>query len=448
MPEIHRTLRRVPVQAEPAAPSRQERLEQFAKDRAARLERARAERDAELRRAEDARLAGARDKLAGFEDVAQAARQLARKRKSARRRSTARFAVCVVAPTLAAAYYLSAVATPFYEARATFVISAPDESSRPGSAGNALFSTARSGGLQDAFLARAYVLSPEVFRKLQAEKNVIGALSGADVDPLSARRLPFMSPGAPLDVFHRFVSVDVDIQEGLTTLRVRAPEPALAEEWTRRILTLAAARVESYGEERYSGAINDARRETEVAREALRAALGALAAAQVKIGETDPYARIAVTYEMIFQLERDRQKAEQELALLRLRYGDGNILVRRRAEEVEMVRAKLDEYRAVLNGGGAGPSLAARTASFDQARLDVELAKTTWQERLRSEEATRVSATRDRPVMSIVVPPHAARTPATPRIAESTALVFLVLAGIYVFLTILATSLRHHASGR
>ncbi|WP_281857506.1 hypothetical protein, partial [Litoreibacter halocynthiae] len=222
------------------------------------------------------------------------------------------FCAVVVAPILITAFYLLAVATPLYEARSVIAITKSAESGNASRSG-LLGGVQGPSNLSEVFRAHSYVQSQALMDALEAELGLITEFSGPAIDPLKRlRTVPILSLSKGSQ-FSRYVESSVDIQSGLLTLYVRAPNDAQAIAISDAVLRNTEAQVLALGQQVFDQRQEHATNVRLAAEQQVAEAQAALIALQIKYQEVDPRNRVEGIYTTIKDLEAEAMKLNSEV---------------------------------------------------------------------------------------------------------------------------------------
>ena len=215
-----------------AVQDREVRIAQFELEKEERIEQARLKREAELEQTEISRKANARASIIGLEDLTEAAEEFRRKSRTRQRTGLLRFAFYVGTPVLLTILYLANVATPVFDATTIFAVNdiSIDQSSIEG----------RSGMLP--FKVKQYITSADMMAQLQTKLSYMDQFAGVDMDPVQRDRNIDWLGWDKLGAYQNRVRANLDVQDGLITLRVSGRTPEAAVLASQLILALAELR--------------------------------------------------------------------------------------------------------------------------------------------------------------------------------------------------------------
>lgn len=342
------------------------------------------------------------------------------------------FCAIVVAPFLIVAFYLLAVATPLYEARSVIAITKSAESGNTQRSG-LLGGVQGSSNLSEVFRAHSYVQSQALMDALETELGLITEFSGPAIDPLKRlRTVPVLSLSKSSQ-FGRYVETSVDIQSGLLTLFVRAPNDAQAIVVSEAVLRNTQEQVLALGQQVFDQRQEHATNVRLAAEKQVAEAQAALIALQIKYQEVDPRNRVEGIYTTIKDLEAEATRLNSEVQKAQISgIGDSQQTQQTVALEAR-IRQQIAEQRARLvapDGASAG-SLNTLLMEYELATLELSLAREAAQTALKSQAAAGQEAALNRSLFQVVVPPRTAQIAVYPRIPGTLALVLIISLAIF-----------------
>ena len=346
------------------------------------------------------------------------------------------FCAVVVAPILITAFYLLAIATPLYEARSVIAITKSAETGNASRSG-LLGGVQGPSNLSEVFRAHSYVQSQALMDALEAEFGLITEFSGPAIDPLKRlRTVPVLSLSKSSQ-FNRYVESTVDIQSGLLTLYVRAPDDEQAIAISDAVLRNTKSQVLALGQQVFDQRQAHTTSVRLAAEEQVAQAQAALVALQIKYQEVDPRNRVESIYATIKDLEAEAQKLNNEVQKAEISGIGDSQQTRQTIALEERIRQQIAEQRARLvtpDGASAG-SLNTLLMEYELATLELTLAREAAQTALKSQAAAGQEAALNRSLFQVVVPPRTAQIAVYPRIPGTLALVLIICLALFSGLT-------------
>lgn len=335
---------------------------------------------------------------------------------SFRGRGGALFVFMVLVPLAIVAFYLYAVATPLYEARAVIAITRSSDAEASSQTG-LLGSMDDSANLQEAFRADTYINSQSLMDALEAELGLVTEFSGPAIDPVRRLRpLPGLSVSIH-DQFDRFVESSIDVRSGLMTLYVRAPSRARAIEISEAVLRKAENQVSQLGQTLFDTRQSYAAQMRADAEAQVQQAQARLVELQFRHQEVDPRTRIENIYGRIRELEDEAQRLDNEIQKAEIAGFGDNPQTAKLVALQEHIRDEVAREREQLvtpDGSSATP-LNNLLMDYEMALLEVELARESVKTAIEAEAEAGREAALNRSILQVVVPPTTAGTAIYPK---------------------------------
>ena len=371
-------------------------------------------------------------------------RDIARRRRKSLVMLFSRLSMFVFLPTLAAAWYFYAVATPMYATKAEFVIQQAEPQGAAGLGG--LFQGTGMATQQDSTTVQSYLTSRAAMVRLDQDHGFIEHFSDPSIDAI--QRLP---EGATNEdaygVFQRNVKIGYDPTEGILKMEVIAASPEASQQFSEALIDYAEEQVDQLTQRLRADQMAGAMASYE-ASEARRAeALAELARIQGETTTLDPLAAAAALQQRITTLEIELDAKSIELASMldNLRPNEARVNalraeVDRLNEQIEILRSQLTE------ASGDTASLSSVTARLREAEENYNFQTVLVQQALAQMESARIEANRQVRYLSLGVEPIAPDEATYPKAFENTVLAFLIFSGIYLMISLTASILREQVS--
>jgi capsular polysaccharide transport system permease protein len=325
------------------------------------------------------------------------------------------FLLLVVLPIVLTGFYLFAVATPLYEAKSVVAITRSVDAGEGRNSG-LLGGFQGPSNLPDMFRAHAFIGSRAMMDALEAQSGLVTRLSSREIDPIRRlRTIPVLAVTKQAQ-FDRFVSSAVDIQSGLLSLYVRAPDKQSALDISNDLLTNSAEQVNSLGRSVFAERQALADYTLTIAQEQMTAAQQALLRLQIKHQESDPRNRIEQIYGTIRSLESEAQSLDNQVRRAEISgIGQSDQTLQTAAlRDGLRQQVAIERQRLVADSVDGGISLNNLLMKYELAQLDVDLAKETVTSAITAKAQTGQAATLNRSLFQIVVPPRVSEAPLHP----------------------------------
>lgn len=376
-------------------------------------------------------------------EIMEIQRDISRRRRRKTLQLLTRLTFFVFLPTLLAGYYYYRVATPMYAAKSEFLILQADATSSGALGG--LLSGTQFATNQDSIAVQSYLQSKDAMVRLNEDLDFAGHFANPAIDPIQ-RLPPDPTTEEAYRVYKKYVQIGYDPTEGVIKMEVAAESPEVAAEFSSQLISYAEQRVDELSLRKRDDAMQSARESLERAKAERREAQEAL----VRLQEgtvVDPEAVIGTLRTQISTYEIQLQEKELQLAALM----DNARPNQARVDGVQADIARLNQLLTRLNARmtearGDGASLAADTAQIQMAQADLATADLFLQSALQNEKQTELEANRQVRYLTTSVRPVAPQDPSYPRAFENTILVFLILSGVYLMISLTMAILREQVS--
>ena len=370
-------------------------------------------------------------------------RDIARRRRKRMLLLFTRLAFFVFAPTLLAAYYFYAIATPMYASKAEFLILQADGAG--GGAMGGLLQGTQFATNQDAIAVQSYLQSKDAMVRLDEDMGFKEHFSQPWIDPVQ-RLTDSPSNEAAYKVYKKFVKISYDPSEGVIRMEVAAADPAIAAQFASHLIDYAEERVDELSRRKREDGMATARASLERAKEERRVAQEAL----VRLQEgnfIDPEGYIASLRTQISNYQTQLQEKELTLQALLDNRRPNAAKVDGTRGDIRRLQALVDELNGEMSNATSGDSsLAEKAARIQMAQADLVTADMFLQSALQNEKQTELEANRQVRYLTTSVNPVAAEDASYPRKFENTILAFLILGGVYLMISLTASILREQVS--
>ncbi len=162
------------------------------------------------------------------------------------------FLALVVVPTLLVACYYYLFASDQYEARADFIVKKADSPATNLGVGQLLGMTlGESAVSSEAHLVSEYLLSHDAVERLRKEDQLVERFRRPQIDWISRLWFAEPTPEKLLSYYEDHVTIDQDLETGITHLNVHAFTPEDAYELNRKLLLLGEEQINKINERTY-----------------------------------------------------------------------------------------------------------------------------------------------------------------------------------------------------
>ncbi|MEM9710448.1 MAG: capsule biosynthesis protein [Pseudomonadota bacterium] len=377
------------------------------------------------------------------EEISRMQADITRRRRRKLVQLFARLTAFVFLPTLLAAFYYGLIATPMYATQSEFVIQQADQ---PQSGLGGLFSGTGLATSQDSITVQGNLQSREAMLRLNEAEGFRDHFGADNIDIL--QRLPDdASNEDAYRTFKRRVKIGYDPTEGVIRMEVSAASPEKSAAFSQALIEFAEEEVDNQTQRIREDQMAGARESFDDSEAKMLAAQREVLDLQEQLGVLDPASETSGLMAQINNFEV--QLAEKRLALQQLldNTQPNQARVSGTQGDIDRLETLIADLRSQMTDSNAGAtSLASISSRLSMAQVDLETRTMMMQEALQQLEGARIEANRQVRYLSVVVSPVPPDEPTYPRFFENTLLAFLILAGIYLLVSLTVSILREQVS--
>lgn len=373
-------------------------------------------------------------------------RDIAKRRRRKLMLLGARLGFFVVLPTLMAAYYYFAMATPMYATKSAFVIQKAEGLGNSGL--GSLFSGTQLATNQDSVTVQSYLQSRDAMKRLDRDQGFKKIFEDPSIDPL--QRLPKdATDEQAYRLYSKMVEIGYDPSEGIVKMEVIAPDPQKSQQFSESLISYAEQQVDQLTSRLRDDQMKGARESYQDAEAKVFAAQSKVQQLQEKVGVLDPVSENSVVMGQVANLENQLQQKRLELGQLLDNARPNQARVSGVQGDIRRIQALLEKTRGQLTAGRqatGGESLAAVTGQLQIAQGELQTRQMLLSAAAQQMETARIEANKQVRYLEMGVRPVAPDEPTYPRAFENTLLAFLIFSGIYLMLSLTASVLREQVS--
>jgi capsular polysaccharide transport system permease protein len=339
------------------------------------------------------------------------------------------FLAMVIVPLLCAAAYLYWRAVPQYESTVGFSVRREEAAMPVDFLGG--FAGLSGSGSADADILHAYLSSQELVAALDRDLDLRGAfaLYRAE-DPVFA----FREGGTIEDLvtyWGRMTRLSYDAGTGLIELRVRAFEPALAQDIAAAAFGHSQNLINALSAIARDDILDGAKVALDQAGARLRAARGALTAFRTESQIVDPGADVSGQMGLLTRLQAELADELIRLDLLENQTRESDPRIAQSRQRIAVIDARIATERQKIGSGGgpAGEDYASVMAEFERLSVDVEFARESYLAALAAHDLAVAEARRQTRYLAAHIKPTLAERATAPDPA-----VILGLGGVFLVL--------------
>lgn len=307
----------------------------------------------------------------------------------------ASFALLVILPVIASAFYLWAVAVDQYASTVGFSVRTEQMSSSLDILGG--ITRLSGGGSSDSDILYDYIHSQELVQDLDAEIDLRTIYSREwGTDPLFS----FDPDGSVEDLvshWERVVRITYDSSSRLMTLRVLAFTPQDATLIATKILERSTEKINALSDEARADATRYAEIEMDRALERLKVAREAMTRFRTRTQMVDPVADLQGQMGILNSLQAQLAESYVELDLLRSTTNASDPRTTQIEQRIDVISNRIEEERRKFSESDQGPGgedYASMVAEFERLSVDREFAVQTYRVALAAFDAAQAEAQR------------------------------------------------------
>jgi capsular polysaccharide transport system permease protein len=345
------------------------------------------------------------------------------------------FVLIVLLPTILSIFYYGLFASDVYISEAKFVIRTPEKSS-PSGIGLLLKGAGFTNAGDEIHAAQGYLASRDALRELEKGSRFRDAYSRSSISIFN-RFDPIGLDGsfeALFEYYGKRVRVDFDPSSSITTLTVRAYDPADAKRLNEHLLHMAETTVNRLNARGRQDLIQFADTEVNAAKSSARNAALALSAFRNARGLVDPEKQATIQLQMISKLQDELIAAKTQLREM-LGYAPRSPQISVLRDRIAALESEV-RLQSGLVAGGQG-SLATSAAQYQRLMLESQFADRQLGAAMASLQEAQNEARRKQAYVERIVQPNQpdeALEPARIRSIFTTFLLSLIVWGVAAML--------------
>lgn len=371
-------------------------------------------------------------------------RDIARRRRLKLFFLTIRLAIFVFLPTIVAGVYYANFATPLYSTHTEFLIQKSDGGG--GSGLGSLFSGSPLAASHDSLTVQSYLQSRAAMLRLDAEYDYIAHFAQDDVDFLT-RLSEDASREDAYKIYSNNIKIAFDPTEGILKMEVITINPEEGVTYSEALLGYAEEVVDNLSQRLREDQTAVAETSFEDTRRNMEEAQQRVVELQQRHNVISADIEVGFLSQQVSTLQGLLTQEKLRLSDLLSSARPNPALVepvenriKALEEEIAMVRAQMTEANA------DGDSLVRISSELAVAQAQLVSWQTMLQQSLAGLEAAKLNASSQTRFLAVAVPPVSPDEPSYPRTFENTMLTFLIMAGIYLMISLTLSVLREQVS--
>jgi len=375
-------------------------------------------------------------------EVSQIQKDLGRRRRRNIFFLTLRLIAFILLPTFIAGYYYAFVASPMYSTKSSFQIIKSGGSSGGGAGGlGGMLAGTGFATTTEAIAVQTFLMSKTAMIRLDEDAGFKQHFSAPNIDPIHQLE-PDATNESAFKVYKKRLKIGFDPTEGMVNMEVITADPQTGVEFSNALITYGEEVVDGLSARSKENQVADAKKALDEAMEERRLAQESLIDLQSST-MLDPEAYAGSLRGQISSLEQQivEKKIELDSLLDNLRPNKSRVDgVRSDIDRLNSARIEIEEkMQAPLK---SGMTLAQLLARIQMAQQDLATRDMMVQSALEQVRGTQAEAAAQSLYLELAVKPVAAEDASYPRVFEDTVIVFLILCGIYLMVSITSSILR------
>lgn len=353
------------------------------------------------------------------------------------------FLMTVVVPTLTAIVYFTFIASDVYISESRYIVRTEGRQAPTGLA--SLLAGAGSGDLGGSAMSAVaeYAVSRDAMRALDEKGELTRAYTRSHIDIFNRLTFGQQEPSSEdlYKFFQRHVAISSEGQSSITTLVVKAYDPADARWINARLLELGEDLVNQLNERSRADLVRYAKEEAEAAKLQSREAAAQLAEFRNRYGIIDPEQQAEVSLTMVSKLQDEVIQTKAQLSQLRT-FAPNNPQIPVLRDRMRTFESEIEEELRKVAGGRS--SLAAKSAEYTRLSLEAEYADKLLTNALASLQNANNEARRQQAYVERIVEPNKPDEATEPRRLRGIFSVFVLGLAAWGVLRLLVSAMREH----
>jgi len=356
------------------------------------------------------------------------------------------FFLMVLAPLVAAVFYLWIVAEDQYVSTVGYTVRSQEGSSANDLLGG-LASFAGTSTASDNDILYEFIQSQEMVEVIDAQLDLRGHYSRHwPVD-----RAFSLWPDASLEdlvwYWQRVVSISYDSASGLTEVQVVGFDAEMAQAVTRAIVAESQTRINALNAQARADAMSYAQADLGEAIERLKSARESLTEFRTRTQIVDPNADIQGRMGVMNNLQQQLAEALIEYDLLRASAQEGDPRLKKARQRIDVIRDRIAIERQTFTStstenGGVGEDYPSLISEFERLTVDLEYGEAIYRAGLTALEVARDAAARQSRYLAIYIKPTRAEDSQYPQRFILAGLIGLFLMLGWSVMTLIYYSIR------
>ena len=348
----------------------------------------------------------------------------------------------VVLPLFVVCVYLFFLSANIYETESQFIIKQNYNESGSNVLDLGFLSPGTSTSREDALLLKKFIHSPELLHLLDEKLDLRKHYSSPQLDFI--RRLSgSASKKGFLEFYRKIVSIDIESDSNIVTLKVLAFNPSMAFKVTNLILANSESFINRISKRLAEEQVDFVRQEVERAENNLRKAKDSILAFQNRKTLVNPESDIESKVAAITAMQTEIMQKKASLKELKGFLREDTFQVTSLVNQIVALESQVEEEKKQLTGS-AEVSLNQVMVEFQNLSMDLEFSENAYKSAYTSLQTSHVDASRKLKHMVVISNSGESDEPAYPRRLYSLVTSIVVLLLVYGIAKLIVATINDH----
>ncbi len=340
------------------------------------------------------------------------------------------------------ALYFLVIKSELYESQTALMVRDLSPSIPDASLGLALLGAGSGSQLQDSMVVEEYILSPEIFFKLDEKFHLVQHYKSDALDLIE--RLPSDATAEKeLKFYRKRVHVEYDETSGILHISYAHTNPQTAQQILKYMITQVENQLNEFNREKSKKQLKFIEAEYEKNKKKLQESIAKIEEYQNKHLLLDPSTQATSSSEMIASLEATLTQKKIELATKESYFNENNYEVQALKNEIKEIEQTIESKKKTLSGNGES-RLNKVLFEYEQLKLELDFNTEIYKNALVQLESIKLDVLKEAKTLSIVSKPNLPdgyTYPNKPKVFITIVIVMLLLYGIF---SMLSAIIRDH----
>jgi len=352
-----------------------------------------------------------------------------------------RFLFLFLIPLIVASAYVLFVQTELYKSSTTVLIKDLKPTASASDMLSALIPNS-SSNMQDSKLIEKYILSIEMFNKIDKKFNLKKHYMSKELDFLQ-RKYDFSKSSSFFDLYKKRVVISYDELSSTLDISFLHTDPKIAKRILEYIIKEAEKKLNMYDKENGNELLDFIKSQEIQNKKTLFDSIEALLEYQNKHKMIDPSMDIKSKSRILSGLEKKVIEKEIEYSNLKQYMNKNSVEVRTLKAQINSLKRKLNDIKSQLSGSSK-KELNENLFEFERLKSDVEFNKERYKQTLIQLDMAMIQATQNAKNFIIITKPTLSDDYSSPNKPKNIITIFMVLFMIYGIISMIYAIIKDH----